>query len=97
MEDQIEYISSSLALQIKPNDILKRIELQVMIEDIMHSVREKDVLDTEDLVDLSLLGVPFISFLMKYKNISDDEARALISYGYVTYYDFMLILRCGVE
>ncbi len=97
MENKIEYISSSLARRIKPNDELKRIELQVMIEDIIFSVKAKDVLETEDFIDLSFLGIPFVEFLSRYKNISSDEARGLISYGYVTYYDFMMILSFGVN
>jgi len=68
-----------------------------MIEDIIYSVRAKDVLETEDFIDLSFLGIPFVEFLRKYKNISTDEARALISYGYVTYYDFMMILSFGIK
>jgi len=97
LKNQIDNIAYSIARQINPKDELKRIELQVMIEDIIESVRTKDVLDTEDFLDLSLLGVPFVEYLMKYKSISSDEARALISYGYITYYDFMLILKSGMK
>lgn len=88
---------NKLAISLNPRDILHRIELEVKIEEMFDDVREAGILNTELFVDFTLLKIPFLEYLMKLKNISSDEARALIAYEYVTYDDFIRILIFGVS
>lgn len=92
---KIELVSI-LAGYLNPSDELDRINAEFMVEDIINQVEDRGVCDAEMFIELSLMGIPFMEFLMQYKNISSEEAKALISYGYVTYDDFLKVLEFGV-
>lgn len=93
----IDKLIYNIALSLKPKDILQRIEYEVKLEEIFNDIREKDVLDTELFIDVTFLKIPFLNYLMEFKDISSDEARSLIAYGYVTYNDFIRILEFGIK
>ncbi len=87
----IESISHKIASRLS-DDVLNRIEIEVNLEVLLHEIKENEILDTDHLVSLSLLGIPVLHFLKKYKNISSDEAKGLVLYGYVSFDELMEIL-----
>jgi len=93
----IEDLSKRLSLSLNKEDDLSRIEKEAGIELILNNAKDKGYLDTGLFIELSLTGIPFIGYLKEYKNISSDEAKALISYGYVTFEDMVRILNSGIE
>ncbi|NDV69956.1 hypothetical protein [Dysgonomonas sp. 25] len=93
----IEDLSKKLSVLLSEDDDLSRIEMEVDVETILNQVQEKGYLDTELLIDLSFAGVPFIDYLKRYKNISGDEARALVHYRDITFEILMNILEFGIN
>lgn len=93
---EIAELVNKLASSLTPKDDLQRIEYEVRLEELIDDVRARGILDTELFLDISFLGIPFLQFFMRYKNISSEEARAFIAYGYVTFFDFLTILNFGM-
>lgn len=93
----IENFSKALSNLLNKGDDLSRIELEVKIEAILNQVQDKGYLNVDLFIELSLVGVPFLDYLKRYKDISGEEAKGLVSYGYITFDVMIKILESGIE
>lgn len=93
----IESLSKSFSRLLESNDDLSRIEKEDRIEVVLNKIHKNGYLDTELFIDLCFAGVPFLQYLMKYKNITSDEAKALITYQYISFEDMIKILEFGIN
>ena len=87
--DRKEDIISEFTRMAYTMDILDEISYNTNLELLFNDIQAIGYLDIDYVERLENYSIYFIEVLMKYKNVSEIEAVALINYCYITY-DIML-------
>lgn len=84
MNPRLENIINEFSRQKYSNDVLGGIAYAVKLETVLMRILSFRYLDYNSMAELESLDIPVTKYIGEFKNITEDEARSLIDYKYVT-------------